>query len=226
MFAWLKRLDRSGGTVAWIIALLTAQWGVLVSAIIAVAVAAIAWANDFAHRSEVQTAVIVFLVLLWSYIGVATIARQRKPHDYAYCLLYESITFGFDPDNESNALQLQLALRNVGDAPIQYEVESFDVVIGDRTVTHKVHANRGGYLPRFAFRLFRDTGFKRDTVKEFYDKDVQGSVKFSIAYGPPEGRFVRRLRMELDVGARLAIDPTKRGWSDIIVSESDRPISQ
>jgi hypothetical protein len=230
MWDWLKRLDRSGGTLAWILTILTTQWGVIVSALVAFAVAAFTWTSDFVHRTEVQTAAAVFLVLLWTYIGVSTVSRRKRPiiirheEEYSYTLLHEGINFGFDPDNVENCLQLGINLRNVGTLPMLYVVESLQVVIGDRTVTKKEYKNNSGIMARFGARVFRDTGFRRDAIKELFDTEVAGSIKYSIAYGPPDAPSVRRLKLEIEIGMRLALDPTKRGFSDTIISELDQPV--
>jgi hypothetical protein len=86
---------------------------------------------------------------------------------------------------------------------------------------------RGGIsslLPRGAGRRSGTVPFKRETVKDFAGKRVEGTVTFSVVYGHPDREPVRRLRMVLAVILAFDENGHYKGGNHVITEESDTPI--
>lgn len=88
------------------------------------------------------TAPIGLAMILWV---VYEIRRQKHfSFTYAYGLALESLHLGRDENNPSGAaLQLGLVLKNAADGPLRYNVEQFDVIIGNTTLAQPIFTNRG-----------------------------------------------------------------------------------
>jgi hypothetical protein len=229
-FTWLRGLGPLGTFVANLLAFLTANWGVAVSAAVAIYVALSEWAAGVVHNPTVQAAAITFLVLLWGYIGITFLIDRHYPRavraepDYRYGLTFEGIIPNIDILNEDGWLSFGLQVRNFSQAPIRYRVESVDFRIGSRALP-KADKQLIGYLPRGGGKIFSPSSFKKDDVREFFGKRVHGTAEYSICYGHPEREPERRLRIELKITLHLQENnvPPIMGFGGDIIREDDEP---
>jgi len=155
-------------------------------------------------------------------INQVTLAVNRARQGYAYGLAYEGIFLGFSPDTPEMMLQFGILIRNATDRPLRYEVEQFDVVIGDRTIANPIFASSGTLIPRNAQRRYSYPSFRRDQIETFIDKNPQGVLTFALRYGHPDGPLVRRLKMKISLS--LHLESNKAAVGDSILSESDEAI--
>jgi hypothetical protein len=109
---------------------------------------------------------------------------------------------------------------NSVDAPIKYEVESIDVIIGDKAISKPMFDNRGGVIARGRQQTFL---YPRFEIPKPRGKDLHtdGVIRFVIQYGHPEVGFSRRMQRELNCGFRLG---GKSGVAYTVLRESDVPI--
>ncbi|MDO8813358.1 MAG: hypothetical protein Q7J38_15190 [Gallionella sp.] len=153
------------------------------------------------------------------FLGKPMVVRSSE--DYSYGLGYEGVGIGFDEKNDDSTLQVSVKLGNVSRAPLRYKVERFDVVVGDRTIANANYVNQGGFLPLMGHREYRYPSFKKEAIKDFLGKRLDGSIEIHIIYGHPDHDFVRRMKMKIDISLRLDELP---GISDIIREEIDEPV--
>jgi hypothetical protein len=222
----LKKLGPVGNFLSNAITILTTNWGLVVSVIVGLIASSWDWTISFVQRPSAQVGIIVFLAILWTYIGISAVARRNRPvwvrafDDYAYGLAYEGIGFGLNTDADDAALQIALSLRNVGPGPIKYVIERYDVIIGNRTIGNKGQGHTG-FIPRAVVRHCRHPAFLKKDIGEFLGKDVQGTLEVSLVYGHPDRAPTRRLKLNVDLHLNLGKD---QGLADVIRSESDEPI--
>jgi hypothetical protein len=196
MGKFFSRITAAGTLGATIITYLTAGWGVLISAALAIVVWAWASLSAWIAAPAVQSAGYVFLFSLWTYIGLSTIIGARKPRltstvpDYRYGLTFEGIFPNFLPTNEPAALQFGLQFRNFSSGPLQYHVEYFDFRIGSRSSPKVKRGELTSYLPRGAGRTSSAVPFSKKDIVEFFGTSVSGTLDFAVTYGPPDDNYV------------------------------------
>jgi hypothetical protein len=100
---WLRGLGPVGTLVANLLAFLTANWGTAVSVAAGLIVALWASAVSLVQNPAVQSGGEVFLVTLWTIVGVLFIFDRTKPRpirsvpDYRYGLTFEGLNPNIDP---------------------------------------------------------------------------------------------------------------------------------
>ncbi len=67
----------------------------------------------------------------------------RSAENYSYGLLYEGVACAFDPKNDDASLQVIVKLGNGSRGPLRYKVERFDVVVGNRAISHREYLRTG-----------------------------------------------------------------------------------
>jgi hypothetical protein len=172
-------------------------------------------------------AIVSVLLLLWAggvhtklYKRIQLYARrQRMPFDYSYGLALDGLALGRD-DSHPGGPQFQVGLNisNVVDGPLRYEVDSFDVVIDNRTLAKPSFQNRGGVIPRGCTQRFMYPAFARGDIT---GPRPSGVIRFSVKYGHPDIGFVRKAAKTLTVQYRLD-DRTEAVYT--VDSESDGAI--
>jgi hypothetical protein len=211
-FTWLRGLGPLGTLAANILAFLTANWGVAVSAILAIYVGFSQWATGVIHSPETQAAAATFLVLLWSYVGITILIDRHHPRDvrsvpdYRYGLTFEGINPNIDFLSDDAWLNFGVQVRNFSQAPIRYHIESFDVRIGTRALP-KSEKQFTGYLPRGSGKTISPAAFKKEDVREYFGKRVTGTAEFAITYGHPERKPERRLRIGTKITLHIQEKP-------------------
>lgn len=229
LMSWLRSFGPIGTFISTVLAILTANWAVVVSAVGGIIAALWTSAFYFFQQSAVQIGIGVFLASLWTIIGVIVLTDRRKPRlvrsyqDYRYGLTFEGMFPLLEKDNEEGALQFSLQLRNYSMGPIQYAIEHFDVRIGTRALPKWEGKDKRVYMPRGAGRTSGQVPFKKDDIKEFFGKRVMGTAEFSIAYGHPEESPVRRLTMILEL--TIAFNENALGFNANILEEKDEPFN-
>ncbi len=187
---------------------LIGSWGAIMSALASVGTLALAywqWGTQYGYVPILLAGLFASAGTIWVINGVVWLRRQRRPgrqrttFDYSFGLALTGLYLGHDTESDESNLQLGLNLFNAAPGPLRYEVESFDVVIGDRTIARPNFANRGAILSRGCGAQFFYQPFARNMVP---DRRTQGVIRYSIKYGHPEFGFSRRSKKELDVTMR------------------------
>jgi hypothetical protein len=230
----LRGLGPVGATAADIITFLTTNWVLTMSTIVAIWAALNEWATAIVHDVRVQTALEVFLALLWSVVGLLYLVDRKRPRltrpapDYRYGLTFEGIAPSIDTMSDEGWFGLLIQLRNFSQAPIHYTVDSFDFRIGSRALP-KSKKVLDGYLARGGGKSVCPSRFKRDELKEFFGRRVEGTAELSIIYGHPEEPPVRRLKIVTNITLHFPLggDGTAEnpfGFGADILGESDEPL--
>lgn len=230
---WLRSFGVAGTALANVLAFLTANWGLVVSAVSGLIVALWATALGFFQKPSVQIGIGVFLAVLWTLIGIVVLWDRRKPRivrpyqDYRYGLTFEGLIPNLDPKNEEAALQFGIQLRNYSMGPILYNIEHFDVRIGSRALPKYKREKSGTYLPRGSAKVSTAVPFNKADIQEFFGKKVTGTADFAIIYGHPEDPPVRRLKMVMDLILifKEGGEPPL-GFSGNIIEENDEPFTR
>lgn len=227
---WLRGLGPIGGHIADGLALLLNNWLLTMSAILSLWAALTDFVVAIAENPRVHTAILIFLTVFWTSIGVVYLFDRRKPrvikpeHDYRYGLTFEGIVPLYDPNNEDGALQFSLQFRNFSSGPIRYTVESFDIRIDTRSLPKLKKGALTSFLPRGGARNSSQLPFKKSAIQEFIGKTTEGTVDFEVSYGHPELPPVRFLKMSLRIVLVMAENPhPSLGFNAIILEESDEP---
>jgi hypothetical protein len=94
-------------------------------------------------------------------------------------------------DNPADSsVQVGISLQNYSDSVIQYDVESFSVVIEQETVQDPTFLNRGGEIAPHAEESYYFPAIEGlDITRPFLD----GSLEYSLRYGHPDYRPTRRM---------------------------------
>jgi hypothetical protein len=220
----LERLKTAGGVLGAASAVLTvagANWGLLLSA--AIALGAAFWKGAFSFFTDPHVRVFgsVFLWALWTYIALSILYRMRNgikviPHiDYAHAVLVESFGLALDRESENNALQIIMNLRNVSNGAIRITVEDYRIIIGNRTVPD---CKLGEIIiPRVGNKGIMSGVFSKDVIKD----RTEGTIDCTIHYGPAEGQMLRKFRVKSKIHLKLG-DPA--GMANEFVSEEDAPL--
>lgn len=231
MEAFLKRLQGLGGLFGFAanaITFLAANWPLVVSAGIAVWATTVTGLFKIAVDPHVQVAVGVFLVILWTYIGLRFLstlngtANVRLVPDYRYGISPEGYAIAFDEENEDVCFNIGVAFRNHLNTAIKLKVEQFRVVLGDRTCPESQLGEI--IIPRVAVRGIKSSAFKRDAVRD----KMTGTIDLVLIYGDPEGEFKRRFHYKVNVNIALLRDKdgkfTNASVSDEHILSDDMPL--
>jgi hypothetical protein len=226
---WLRSLGWLGNLLGYLIFIATTNWVLVMSAIVGIWLGVSQWGVRFVHNANVQTVVIVFLVTLWTIIGLLVLRDRRKPiitqpyQDYRYGLTYEGCVPLYFPQKEE-LLQFGLQLRNYSSGPLRSQLENFQILIDDRILPYDKSTPLTTIMPRGGFRIFRTPPFKRSSLKDFFGQRKIGRADFSILYGDPEQPPIRRLKMTLELILEFKEDGSSLAYADNILEESDKPI--
>lgn len=223
MSRWLRSLGPLGSFLANIIALLATNWGVVVSAVIGATTGIWALASDWVQNSRVQSAVIVFLVLFWTYIGFVVLRSQRKPtsvrvyHDYAYALAFEIANPLIDPD-KPGFIMANFSFRNVGAGPAKCLMEDMRVILDGRTADHPITVSREFIVPRGTAKAYRSAAIPWDQTRT----RLEGTADITLLYGHPDIGYERKLRLKFELGVGIQ-NGAPVALTAGIISEIDSP---
>ena len=200
MLKWLRTLDKTGSTVGWVIAIIESKitWVLVVSAFIGSLTSLWTTVFEFFNNRHTQIAIGVFIASLWTYIGIRVlrssqeVVRVTTAPDYRYCLNPEGFQLFIDPKGTDLALNVGFLFRNVGNWPVRFRVEKFQLLIEDRTCPEPEKLIEL-IIPRIGVRLIRSGAFKKDVLNK--DRNT-GTLDVAVIYGPPEGDPVRRYRFK------------------------------
>jgi hypothetical protein len=228
-FGWLRGLGSIGNLIANVLVFLTTNWGVVVSAVVALYVAVSDWATGIANSPTTHAVALTFLVLFWFYIGVVFLIDRNKPRlirsdqDFAYGLLQDGVVPSYLPTlDPEKVLQFGIRFRNFTAGPLRINFEKFEVLIGTRTLPrHKGTAS--SLIPRGGARVVSANPFSQSDLAEYQGKAVSGTIEMSVTYGHPEKKPVRRFKTLLHIQLSFK-RPDSLGYADAILEESDEPI--
>jgi hypothetical protein len=173
----------------------------------------------------------VFLFLLWTYIGLATLTARQRPqivrmvHDYAYGLILEghpTIVMGKFPNDHAAfpggfALMLNCNYRNVSHGPIRLRVEEFRVVLNNRTNDNS-DASVELFFARLAAMGIRSGGVPIDTDA----KQLDGTLTLKFVYGHPDGDFDRRYTLKLNIHIMVNLENGMATYNDDGIQLTDK----
>src|SRR5688500_18407058 len=100
----------------------------------------------------------MFTVVIWAINGLIWLKRQNSlskskiNFDYLYDLDLTALSLGFDKENDKHNIQVGLKLRNSTSGPLEYYVETFDVILGDKTIPKPNFKSRRAVIPHGATR--------------------------------------------------------------------------
>ena len=227
--AWLRSLGPAGTLAANLLVFITTNWVTVMSLVTGLVVAIRASAVSFFQEPAVQVGISIFLITLWTIVGVLYVYDRTKPRtmrvvpDYRYGLTFEGLNPFLDAMDEAVWLSFGIAIRNYSQAPIRYAIEEFDIRIGSRALP-KPEKIFTGYLPRGGGKSISPSKFRKDDVREFFGKRVKGTADISISYGHPEEKPVRRLRLHLEITLHFAeTGEPPFAWGADIQKEEDEP---
>jgi len=234
-FHRLQALGTFGSAIANIITIVTANWPVALSVVIGLVTAFTERLTGAALNPLTYVGVGTFLAVLWTIIGILVLIDRSKPRlvrsavDYRYGLIFDGIQRNYLPAtaNIPNAggLQFGITIRNFSLGPMRCQMEDIDIRIGSRASPKFNKAEfAGGFLARGAGRTIQPGAFAPEELKEFYGTNLEGTLDFSIVYGPPDGAPERRLRMTLRLYLEFAEDGSRMGYNDNIIAEFDEPV--
>src|SRR2546423_1340204 len=183
---WLRSYGAFGSALAATLALLTANWAVAVLVVASIYVALSERAIEFVNRPDVRAATLVFLVLLWAYVGITILADRRKARvvrterDYRYGLTFEGFNpmIGPDFDNDDGELRFGIVLRNYSSGPIKYTVDDLDVRIGNRALPILLPGTLFGFMARGAGRTSFSAAFQRRDFSQLIGQRLEGTARF------------------------------------------------
>jgi hypothetical protein len=190
------------------------------------------WAVALIQNPKIQTAAIVFLVVLWTSIGITVLIDRRKPRvtkadqDYRYGLTFEGLMLhllGTDFDKDDSELGFGIQLRNFSSGPIKYTVEDFDVRVGNRALPRVKKGALIGFMARGSGRTSNSGSFKRSDFSQVIGRRLEGTANLLISYGHPERPPVRR--MSISIALILEIPESGPiGFGANIIEESDQAL--
>lgn len=225
---WLRGLGDMGGYLATAVALLTTSWVLVVTVLISLWAAGSQWASSFVQKPSTHVFVFVFLTILWTSIGILYLRDRKKPrevtaaHDYRYGLTFEGLFPTYTPQHEDAALGFSIQMRNFCPGPIRYDVLTFDIRIGTRSLPKVRKGQLFGYMARGGAKSSSNVPFKKDEITEFVGKRAAGTAEMVITYGHPEDGPSRLLQITMDLIVELHADNTL-GFSGNILEEKDTP---
>lgn len=198
---WLRRYGAVGAAIAVTINLLTAHW--LVAMPVAVGFVVSFWEGALAAAMtpSVYVGVGAFLVALWTAVGISVLIDRRKPRlikadqDYRYGLTCEGIAVQYDPNNHAAMLRFMVILRNFSQAPIFYTIKRFEVRFGKTSLPPVEDGKLKGYLSRGGGKGSGPGTFERDDIKNFFGREVEGTITIEVHYGHPERAPVRKFTL-------------------------------
>lgn len=231
MFIWLaKRLrpfGKAGELAAAGVTLLDANWGIAMTAILAFITGWWTVAFDFVQQPRIYVGALVFLVLLWTLIGILMLRDRGRPirtqgvQRLEHSLVWNGFLFVHDANDDDHFYQIGVAFTNHSGNALKYQIEQFDVIIEKRFVNVREEKNTSGIIPFASGRTYWCNAYKKEDVVSFVDKKVKGSIELAMMYGPHNGKFQRRLKIKVEgyfiIGVHGAM-------ADRLVSESEEDI--
>ena len=236
-FNWLRGLGPIGAFAANALTFLTMNWPLTMSAFAGLLAAVWAALTYFVLRPSVEAAAGTFLFVLWTCVGILAITDRNRPRlvrshqDYRYGLTFEGIIPNYLPVNapipKAGSLGIAAQFRNFGPGPLRYEIETFEVRLGSRSLPKLKKGILFGFMARGAGRTSSHEAFPPEQLKEFYGQgEIKGTVDLSVVYGAPEGPPIRRFILGMEITVVLPEDGSASfGWGTNIVTDRDEPIS-
>jgi hypothetical protein len=217
-----------GGFGRFLVALVLSNWVVIVSALFAAGATFWAYVTQMGYLKAALAGGAAFGLVLWILIGVVWFYRLGTPvvviqtTDYSYTLAYQSVFLAVSPNDETATVQIGIRFMNVSRGPIQYKMTEMRVVVEDRTLPNATFFNAGGIIPSATVREYRYPAFSKKAMADSLGRKVEGSVEFTVEYGPPNAAPVRRLHMKLLTTLDLGNNP---GIVDVIAEEGELTIA-
>lgn len=224
----LKLLGRIGSGAGTAGTVLTTNWALAMSTFIGIAAGSWAWATQWGYLPVAVFTLVTFGACVWTLNGIIWFRTRNKPSkskmifDYSHGLALLGVSLGIDEGKKNEAFQVGLMLHNAADGPIKFHVEDFDVIVGDRTITHPNFKNRNGIVPRGSTLTFFFPAFDKKTLDAVKPR-AEGKIKYRILYGHPDDDFIRVTRKRLDASFRLDDKP---GCVYLIEFESDEEVKK
>ncbi len=208
---------------------LTTGWGALVTAALTALAAYWLVLSAWLTSPPVYIACIVFVLCLWTIIGIHSAFHLNRPRHVIvsgpleHCISIEGFQIFINPEGGDNALQIGCNFRNMWSGAIRIEVEEFNLTIEDRFLP-EAERKVSMTIPRLSARGIRSGFFKQEVIKQ----KMVGNLKLIVLYGKIDELFSRSytLRSKLYLGIQQSAGGQiiAVGLADEFLSESDVPI--
>jgi len=195
----------------------------------ALIVSGAAWLGTFIAGAGFPTVALPYQIAAATVAGAGAMSltnqlirfARRYREGYAWGLSFENISVTL---SVAGPLQIGIRLRNATSGhPLEYQVERYHVVMGNRAIANPDFANDGGIITNGGESAFLYPAFEGQHVLEFRGKDVEGSVEADIVYGPP-ARFVRRLHLKTKTYISISADGKEVSFQTQPIETTDEPI--
>ena len=189
-----SRLGDVAGLGAVALTYATTNWGVLMSAVLGLGAGVWNDAFKFLNDPRIETIGWVFLLSLWTWIGLSILNKlntrvtTRPEVDYAFGVIVENLGLAVDPAPDGR-LQFNLQIRNVANAAIKFQVIDVRVVLGERTPPDN-DKKLSVVLPRLGQKGFGMGLFNKSDMPD--GSEAEGSIYMVAVYGPHDGDPVRK----------------------------------
>lgn len=233
MDRFIKFLRSQGGFwnyVATFVSLITTNWAVAMSTVIAFTTSLWQSALQWVQQPSVYVFAGVFLFSLWTLIGISTLRGRNKPilvrgvQDYAYGLIQEGITeisLGIFPQEHHHAglrgLNITFGFRNVSNGILLLKTEELRVIVNGRTSEDTTAVEM--ILPKFAVKSVRAAGVLVDVPSK-----GTGTITLKVVYGHPDEKPTRKYTLRLKAQFAFSDEPDKCGLQTEVIEDNDEPI--
>lgn len=205
-FGWLKDKAWWGKAIVGLLGFLISN-NILTLAIVSSAAAAIlAYTRGLLASDEVRTALQIFLLVLWTWIGFLYLWDRRRPRsvrafqELSYGLTFQGFMLAYDPTDSKQTLNIGISMANYSQGPIRYTVTKFGVQIDTRAMLPLGDIKLSAQMGRGATRYSTNIPFEHAHISEFIGKKrVKGKADIEIEYGHPERSAERKLIIKADL---------------------------
>jgi hypothetical protein len=222
-----KHIKWANSFAGWIATLFPNVWGGILTTAAATAAAVWGLGIRFLESTSVQSVILLFVSLFWTFIGVVFLADRNRPRpvhvqkDISYGIVIERISANYDPLDSEKVLSVSVSIRNYTLSALRYELEKFELLSSNRII----RASKGqfyGLLQRGGGKTSTSDAFTKDDIKELIGKQVEGSIDLEIAYGVADEQFTRVFKVSLRLFLNFKTEHVCYA-SHNIISESDEP---
>jgi hypothetical protein len=147
---------------------------------------------------------------------------QAEPQNdpYGYALAFDKPILSWDKNNLINTLEARLEFRNTSPGPLQFSVERFEAIFGERVVAT---GHKSATIPLHGrMTIFPDGGIDRKTFNKLGAR-FSVLIEYSIVYGHPLHAASWRTSKKIRVDNFKKSNRIDYNW--VIVQESDSHVA-
>ncbi|HEY1855738.1 hypothetical protein [Acidocella sp.] len=141
------------------------------------------------------TALLVFALSLWSWIGVVWLIdrakRTKKDYDCAWGMAVDAAFVGLDPPGAIIEIQVSLQLRNTLAWPLRYEIVSQSIEINNMLPDIQTSMPAPSIVAAGRDISVNFAGYSHGRVN--LKNSFAGNARLTLRYGHPESGFSREM---------------------------------